>query len=84
MYLNDLQEYFENATSIHYYKLLLFLYAGNTILLAESSWEQIFPVASEYVSEYCQEWKLKNKLSRKTKISIFQKKEYPTLLKLYQ
>ena len=82
MYLNDLQSYLEeynikglesiscdieNELTI-YLKILLFLYADDTILLSESSKDLQFML--DTFSNYCENWKLKVNIE-KTKILIF-------------
>ena len=91
LYLNDLQEYLENAnakglksinTDIEielsvYLKLFLLLYADDTILLAES--REDLQMFLNTFSEYCLEWKLKINVN-KIKALIFSKERISSLL----
>ena len=91
LYLNDLESFLSDndfnglesvgkllEEHVHIYvKLLLLLYADDTVILAESSGE--LQLALNVFAEYCQSWKLKVNIS-KTKIVIFSKgvcKNYP-------
>lgn len=84
LYLNDLQSYLEEQNMVGlesisndvenelmvYIKILLFLYADDTILLSESS-KDLQNMLDNF-AEYCEHWKLKINTD-KTKILIFSK-----------
>ena len=94
LYLNDLQEFLENAniTDVNsissdieneltvYLKIFLLLYADDTILLSESK-ENLQLLLDKFL-EYCNKWKLKVNVD-KTKIMIFSKGRIPENYKFY-
>ena len=86
IYLNDLQDFLEglNIKGIDsisrdienelmvYFKILILLYADDTILLSESK-DDLQIMLSEF-STYCKKWKF-----RKLRFKFFQKEEFQTI-----
>ena len=82
LYINDLEDFLssnncvglsiENSEINVYLKLLILLYADDTVILAESSDD--LQQSLNHLQEYCKIWKLTvNKI--KTKICIFSKRK---------
>jgi len=94
IYLNDLQDFLEglNIKGIDsisrdlenelmiYFKILILLYADDTILLSESK-DDLQIMLNEF-STYCKKWKLRINV-QKTKILIFSKGRIPNNLKFH-
>ena len=94
IYLNDLQEFLENAfvkgvdciskdlenELVVYFKIFILLYADDTILLSESS-EDLQNMLNEF-DKYCEKWKLKINV-KKTKVLIFSRGRISKHLKFF-
>ena len=94
IYLNDLQEFLENAfvkgvdciskdlenELVVNFKIFILLYADDTILLSESS-EDLQNMLNEF-DKYCEKWKLKINV-QKTKVLIFSRGRISKHLKFF-